>query len=79
MADVTQVAQLLHSDENSVDADAGYTGVEKREEHENRKVIWQRSAAPTPGSINAACSPRPSAKSSVAKPRRVPRLSILFE
>jgi IS5 family transposase len=41
VADVTQVDKLLHGDENVVCADAGYTGVEKRSEHEDRKVIWQ--------------------------------------
>ncbi|MDG6392966.1 hypothetical protein QCD77_27585, partial [Pseudomonas savastanoi pv. phaseolicola] len=35
------VAKLLHGEENVVCADAGYTGVEKREEHAGRKVIWQ--------------------------------------
>ena len=39
VADVTQVDKLLHGDENVVCADAGYTGVEKRSEHEDRKVI----------------------------------------
>ena len=33
IADVTQVDKLLHGAENVVCADAGYTGVEKREEH----------------------------------------------
>ena len=41
VADVTEVADLLHGDENVVCADAGYTGVEKRPEHEGRQVIWQ--------------------------------------
>lgn len=44
VADVTQVAELLHGEENAVYADAGYTGVEKREEHEKREVIWQIAA-----------------------------------
>ena len=44
MADVTQVDKLLHGEENMVAADAGYTGVEKREEHQGRKVIWQIAA-----------------------------------
>ena len=46
VADVTQVDKLLHGEENMVAADAGYTGVEKREdeEHEGRKVIWQVAA-----------------------------------
>jgi IS5 family transposase len=44
VADVTQVAELLHGEENAVYADAGYTGVEKREEHAGRDVIWQIAA-----------------------------------
>ena len=44
VADVTQVADLLHGEENAVYADAGHTGVEKREEHENREVVWQIAA-----------------------------------
>ena len=39
LADVTHVAELLQDEDNAVYADAGYTGVEKREEHENREVI----------------------------------------
>jgi IS5 family transposase len=42
VADVTQVDKLLHGEENMVDA--GYTGVEKRPEHEGRQVIWQIAA-----------------------------------
>ncbi len=41
VADVTQVDKLLHGEENVVCADAGYTGVEKREEHAGREAIWQ--------------------------------------
>jgi len=44
VADVTQVDNLLHGQENMVAADAGYTGVEKRLEHEGREVIWQIAA-----------------------------------
>ncbi|WP_454866439.1 IS5 family transposase [Pseudomonas umsongensis] len=44
VADVTQVDKLLHGEENVVCADAGYTGVEKRPEHEGREVIWQIAA-----------------------------------
>jgi len=44
VADVTQVDKLLHGKENMVGADAGYTGVEKRSEHADRKVIWQVAA-----------------------------------
>ena len=44
VADVTQVGKLLHGEESTVSADAGYTGVEKRAEHVDRKVIWQIAA-----------------------------------
>lgn len=44
VADVTQVDRLLHGEENIVCGDAGYTGVEKREEHQGRSVIWQIAA-----------------------------------
>lgn len=44
VADVTQVAELLHGEENAVYADAGYTGVEKRGEHADRELIWQIAA-----------------------------------
>jgi len=39
-----QVDKLLHGEENRVGADADYTGVEKRPEHEGQKVIWQVAA-----------------------------------
>jgi IS5 family transposase len=43
VADVTQTAELLHGEETQVHADAGYTGVEKREEIValKRKIDWQ--------------------------------------
>jgi IS5 family transposase len=44
VADVTEVAELLHGEENAVYADAEYTGVEKRAEHEDREVVWQIAA-----------------------------------
>ncbi|HFH4384481.1 TPA: IS5 family transposase [Pseudomonas aeruginosa] len=44
VADVTQVDKLLHGEENMIGADAGYTGVERRPEHEGREVIWQIAA-----------------------------------
>lgn len=44
VADITQVAELLHGEENAVYADAGYTEVEKRDEHADRPVIWQVAA-----------------------------------
>ncbi|OPD77827.1 hypothetical protein AO924_34650 [Pseudomonas aeruginosa] len=38
---ITQVEKLLHDEEGVVCADADYTGLERREEHARRKVIWQ--------------------------------------
>jgi len=58
VADVTQVAELLHGEENAVYADAGSTGVENREEHEIVRSSGKspRGAARIPGSINTASS-----------------------
>ena len=47
VADVTQVEQLLHGEESYVSGDAGYTGVDKRPEHQNRKMIWSIAARPS--------------------------------
>ncbi len=47
VADVTQVDQLLHGEESYVSGDAGYTGVDKRPEHQNRKMIWSIAARPS--------------------------------
>jgi IS5 family transposase len=47
VADVTQVDQLLHGEEAYVCGDAGYTGVEKRLEHQDRKMIWSIAARPS--------------------------------
>lgn len=38
--DITESAALLHGEEERVWADAGYQGVEKRNEHKDRKVDW---------------------------------------
>lgn len=38
--DIAFSGKLLHGDESRVWGDAGYTGVEKREEHQNRNVDW---------------------------------------
>ena len=78
VADVTQVDKLLHGEENMVGADAGYTGVEKRPEHEGREVIWQIAARrstykklSTRGALYKA-----KRKIEKAKARCVPRSSI---
>jgi len=39
-ADINQTGKLLHGEEKCVWGDAGYQGVEKREEHMARKVDW---------------------------------------
>ena len=39
-ADINQMAALLHGQEEDVFADAGYTGADKRPEHEDRDVSW---------------------------------------
>lgn len=41
IADVTQTAEVLHGEETTVYLDAGYTGVEKREELKDRDIDWQ--------------------------------------
>jgi transposase, IS5 family len=38
--DITQADKLLHGEEQRVWGDAGYVGIEKREEHAERKVTW---------------------------------------
>lgn len=47
VADVTQVDQLLHGEESYVSGDAGYTGVDKRPEHQDRTMIWSIAARPS--------------------------------
>ncbi|WP_153116846.1 IS5 family transposase [Rhodocyclus tenuis] len=44
--DVTQAHALLHGEETAVHADAGYTGVEKREENQGKSVRWQIAMKP---------------------------------
>ena len=44
--DVTETVRLLHGDEESVWADAGYQGAHKRAEHKNRNVDWQIAMRP---------------------------------
>ena len=44
--DINEVDRLLHGDESRVYVDAGYRGVGKREEHENREVDWHIAMRP---------------------------------
>ena len=39
-ADINHMAALPHGAEEDVFADAGYTGADKRPEHEDREVCW---------------------------------------
>ncbi len=39
-ADINQTAALLHGQEKDIFSDAGYTGADKRPEHEDRDVYW---------------------------------------
>jgi len=59
--DITETHNLLHGKEKRVWGDAGYTGVEKREEHETREVDWfiamrpgKRSSLPKRSPLAAA-------------------------
>ncbi len=40
LADINQMAAVLHGREAAVFADAGYTGADKRPEHAERDVSW---------------------------------------
>jgi IS5 family transposase len=44
--DVTQAHALLHGEETDVFGDAGYQGVEKREENEGKTVTWHVALKP---------------------------------
>lgn len=44
--DITQAEHLLHGEEKRVWCDAGYRGIEKREEHKKRQVHWSIAMRP---------------------------------
>ena len=44
--DITQADKLLHGRERCVHGDAGYLGIDKREEHKGRKVEWHIAVRP---------------------------------
>ncbi len=44
--DITQADQLLHGQEKEVFADAGYVGIAKRDEHQDREVDWKVAMRP---------------------------------
>ena len=45
--DIIETANLLHGEEDCVWADAGYQGIHKRSEHEDRKVDWLIALRPS--------------------------------
>jgi IS5 family transposase len=46
ISDVTRAADLLHGDEQRVCGDSGYQGIDKRPEHQGRKVEWNIAMRP---------------------------------
>jgi len=44
--DITKAGALLHGDENRVHGDAGYAGIHKRKEHQQRNVEWHIAVRP---------------------------------
>ena len=44
--DITEADKLLHGEEEDVFADSGYRGIEKRPEHQERKVNWHIAMMP---------------------------------
>jgi IS5 family transposase len=60
-ADINQMAAVLHGAEEDVFADAGYTGADKRPEHEDREVSWniaiKRSIIAVPTGLRVLAEP----------------------
>ena len=46
VSDITRAADVLHGQEQRVRDDAGYQGIEKRPEHEDREVEWHIAMRP---------------------------------
>ena len=67
--DITETDKLLHGKEKRVWGDAGYTGVEKREEHEGREVDWLIAMRPGKRAALAKRSPLASAEKNKASVR----------
>ena len=57
VADITQTGEVLHGEEKIVFLDAGYTGVEKREELKDRDIEWV--VAEKPSKIKQISEDRP--------------------
>lgn len=76
--DITQADQLLHGEEDRVWGDAGYVGIEKREEHSERKVEWLISMRPGKRSRLAKSNPLASAEKIKAGVRAKVEHSFFF-
>lgn len=67
--DITQAGQLLHGNEKRVWGDAGYRGIEKRDEHVDRNVDWLIACRPGVRSKLAQSDPLAEAEKSKASVR----------
>jgi transposase, IS5 family len=67
--DITQADKLLHGKEKRVWGDAGYSGIEKRKEHEDRDVDWFIAMRPGKRAKLAKSDPLASAEKSKASVR----------
>ena len=67
--DITQTDKLLHGKEKRVWGDAGYTGIEKREEHQDRRVDWLIAMRPGKRAVLAKSSPLAGAEKAKASIR----------
>jgi IS5 family transposase len=57
VSDVSVADKLLHGEEKNVWGDAGYQGVEKRDEHTSRKVNWFVAMRPGKRALLLASNP----------------------
>ncbi len=67
--DITQADKLLHGKEKRVWGDAGYSGIDKREEHEGRDVDWFIAMRPGKRAKLAKSDPLAAAEKSKASVR----------
>ncbi|MBL8394595.1 MAG: IS5 family transposase, partial [Candidatus Accumulibacter sp.] len=67
VADVTQTAEVLHGEEKTVYLDAGYTGVEKREELRDRDIDWQVGGEQAEGDPEGEQAWRPAASPGIGQ------------
>lgn len=66
--DITEADKLLHGDEVACWGDAGYRGIEKREEHEEREIDWHIAMRPGQRKVlapNSSAAQREKEKASI--------------